>query len=146
MIDIKLLEQEYRIVKNKYSELIDERLEMLRRGEFEGKEVEGKFFPEEIRLYKQSEKIRRKLLVLKPEMYHYGDMSKDKVKNKRNGVKPTSKGDNGFFICKECKNLFRHRGYSKEPRKIESRDCFEKCSEHSRRKSIGLLKLKKGDE
>ena len=145
---MKLLERterKYLDVKRQYGELIDSRLEMLKRGEFEGK-PEGKgFFPEERKLFKRSDKLRILLLELKPEKYHYGRMNTDYISLK-NGRKHSQMGDNGFFICEKCKKLFRHRGCSVELRKNESKESFVKCSEHRGRKEIGILTLKKEEE
>ena len=145
MKPVEELEKEYFEIKRQYGELIDSRLEMLKRGEFVGRKEGGKFFPEEISLYNRSEEIRKKLLALKPEEWHYGAMNTSAV-SRRKKKKFSAKGDNGYFICCECKGLFKHEGNYKESETVCDNESFESCKCHEGRKSIGKLVLKLGGE
>ena len=89
--------------------------------------------------------LRIKLMMLCPEKYHYGSRSRNAMLRGKEKGKPTTLGDNGFFICKECHGLFEHLSYVGEKKLGTKRDkeSFDCCSEHGGRKKTATLQLKK---
>jgi hypothetical protein len=149
---IERLEVERFKVKEKYDEWLEERLELLRSGAFEEKPEGTGYLPEEKKLYKKSEKIRRKLLELNPQKYHYGVMSSNSQLKKR---KPVSKGDNGYYACYGCHQLFGYKesekrlqslsnkkgGRKKKDEEVQYRGTFLFCKFHEGLKPVGSMQL-----
>lgn len=87
------------------------------------------------------DELRTKLITLKPEKYHFGRVLKSshaKVK----GTKYSEFGDNGFYVCNECKGLFKFGAYTKEKKFGNEKESFGCCEEHRGRKAEGKMVLK----
>ena len=147
------LEADRFAVRKRYDEWFEERMELLRSGAFEGLPESKGYLPDEKALYKQSEKLRRKLVELNPEKYHFGEMSRNLVLRKPRAV---SKGDNGYFFCVECKMSFpyndclkarRGNGKVEVPKKLRLvNECFNSCEQHKGIKGVAKITLKKESE
>jgi hypothetical protein len=149
---IDRLEADRFVLKKQYDKWFEERMEMLQRGEFEGKKEGNGYTKEENSLYKQLKKIRMKLVELNPEKYHYGG---GKSKNPLYKNKAISKGDNGFYSCACCHRLFGYNeslkkleefkkvggGRKKKDREIQYREAFIDCRFHAGLKPVGTIKL-----
>jgi hypothetical protein len=125
-------------VKAQYSELIQKRIDLLDAGDFEtltaqnGDSKRG-YFPEEKALFKQSEELRNQLRSMNPAEFAFGKKNKSDSSLYFHGVEFSKYGDNGYFICEECKALFECPPYHKgKDMGVDCRamDSFKNCSEH----------------
>lgn len=86
--------------------------------------------------------LKMQLMELKPEKFAYGRRKK-LSSIVQSGTEFTRYGDNGYFICLECKGLFECGVQNKERELTgNERESFERCSEHEGRKKIGTMVLK----
>jgi hypothetical protein len=119
METLKSVEKEWLDVKCKYQDLINERLSLLKDEDYTLLTHQNggltKYFPDELRLYKRSEELRKKLIHLNPKKFHCGKVNDSYAKNKA-VPKLSIQGDEGFFSCFDCHGLF---GYEESVRRIK---------------------------
>lgn len=86
------------------------------------------------------EELRNELKELKPEKFGYGKRLKQSSSIVL-GREFSWYGDNGHFICRECRGLFECDSNDRE----DHSESFECCKEHKGRKSIGKMILRVED-
>jgi hypothetical protein len=84
------------------------------------------------------EQLREKLIKLNPTKWHFG-----KTTGKGRKQKASTKGDYGFYYCRECGGIFKFMDYKKEKKLGNERESFACCKEHFGRKKDGTITLKK---
>jgi hypothetical protein len=123
------LESQWMDVKKRYQELIDKRVQLVVDGKFEElKKQNGSmknFFPEEVKLFKESEAIRKKLIRYRPELG-------GKI-NKRDRQVRVS--DNGFYVCSCCRKMFHFFNFGEGGKVTKERTEYithtlNRCEEH----------------
>jgi hypothetical protein len=85
--------------------------------------------------------LRQRLTELRPDENHYGRVLKSSA-SRYKGKKHSNFGDNGYYICSECKGIFKFGTFSEEAKKHgRDRESFDCCSEHKDRKKEATLTL-----
>ncbi len=160
METLEMVEKQWFEIKGKYQDLINSRLSLLNDEEYTvlTHQNQGltKYFPEELKLYKRSEELRKKLLRMAPQKYHCGRVNITSSKNK-SIPKQSTQGDHGFFSCFGCHELFgrdesvrriRELRKSKTGGRVKKEDevyemetsTFLCCKFHKGLKSHGVMK------
>lgn len=75
------------------------------------------------------EELRQELATLKPEEYHYGKVLKSAHALVK-GTKYSTFGDNGYYICRECKGVFKCGAYTEEKKRGCETEALKSCEEH----------------
>lgn len=83
--------------------------------------------------------LRAELAQQMPNKYFFGRENKSKFAIRYGSSKKLSKyGDNGFWICEKCKELFK---FDYMVKGMQKRETFANCSEHKELKSIGTVRI-----
>ena len=128
------LERDYLLLREVYEDGIHARLIDVENG----KKRDADFVAWEAEMDSVLGVIRNQLIENNPEKYHFGNVNK-KVGQRltrylgRRIEKFSRYGDNGFLICRECKQTF----------KCDCKcfvDVYESCEEHKGKKPYGTMK------
>jgi hypothetical protein len=153
METLQSIEKEWLAVKSEYQDLINCRAALLDDENFSELTHQNgwmtKYFPEEKRLFKKSEELRKKLVRLDPKNFHCGWINM--VKNNKKTVHRISmQGDHGFVTCMECHRLFDPVQFERKRTKLTkvrlSNEAFKNCNCHKAIKSCGIIKKRFTEE